>query len=52
MTACILKKTHGFALSKSNLFDVIVSFFIEIKKYDVFELNDVLFEYDQPLLGC
>ena len=47
-----LMETAGLALSKSNLFDVIVSFFIERKKYNVFELNDVLFEYDQPLLGC
>ncbi|MBQ8603737.1 MAG: macro domain-containing protein [Oscillospiraceae bacterium] len=47
-----LMETAGLALSKSNLFDVIVSFFIENKRYDVFELNDVLFEYDLPLLGC
>lgn len=47
-----LMETAGLALSKSNLFDVIVSCFIEDKHYDVFELNDVLFEYDQPLLGC
>lgn len=47
-----LMETAGLALSKSNLFDVIVSFFIENGRYNVFELNDVLFEYDQPLLGC
>ena len=47
-----LMETAGLALSKSNLFDVIVSFFIENKRYDVFELNEVLFEYDLPLLGC
>ncbi|MBQ3008092.1 MAG: RNase III inhibitor, partial [Oscillospiraceae bacterium] len=47
-----LMETAGLALSKSNLFDVIVSFFIENKRYDIFELNDVLFEYDLPLLGC
>ena len=47
-----LMETAGLALSKSNLFDVIVSFFIENSRYDVFELNDVLFEYDLPLLGC
>lgn len=47
-----LMETAGLALSKSILFDVIVSCFIEKKHYDVFELNDVLFEYDQPLLGC
>lgn len=47
-----LMETAGLALSKSNLFDVIVSFFIENRRYNVFELNDVLFEYDLPLLGC
>ena len=47
-----LMETAGLALSRSILFDVIVSCFIEKKHYDVFELNDVLFEYDQPLLGC
>lgn len=47
-----LMETAGLALSKSNLFDVIVSFFIENGRYNIFELNDVLFEYDMPLLGC
>ena len=47
-----LLETAGLALSKSNLFDVIVSFFIENGRYNIFELNDVLFEYDMPLLGC
>lgn len=47
-----LLETAGLALSKSNLFDVIVSFFIENGRYNIFELNDVLFEYDMPRLGC
>lgn len=47
-----LMETAGLVLSKSNLFDVIVSFFIENGRYNIFELNDVLFEYDMPLLGC
>lgn len=41
----------GFSLSNSQLLDVIVSYFIENKNYDIFELNEILYEYDQPLLG-
>ena len=41
----------GFALSRSRLFDVIVEFFIKSRKYDIFRINEVLFNYDQPLLG-
>lgn len=41
----------GFALSRSVVFDVIIEYFIMRKRYDVFEINNVLFEYDQPLLG-
>ena len=42
----------GLALSPSNTFDLIITFCIENKRYDVDEVNSVLFEYDQPLLGC
>lgn len=41
----------GFSLSHSLLFDVIVEFFISKGFYDVFEINQVLYEYDQSLLG-
>ena len=46
-----LLKRAGFALSQSQKFDVIVKFFITRGKYDIYEINNVLFEYDQPLLG-
>ncbi|MDO4377621.1 MAG: macro domain-containing protein [Erysipelotrichia bacterium] len=41
----------GFALSHSSVFDVIVEYYLKNKNYDIFELNAVLFEYDQPLIG-
>lgn len=41
----------GFALSHSSKLDIIVEYFIEAGMYNIFEINEVLYAYDQNTLG-
>lgn len=47
-----LLSTAGMCLSRSSKFDVIIEYFIRSGRYEsIFDINEVLYQFDQPLLG-
>ena len=41
----------GFSLTRSSKFDIILEYCISHRIYNIYDINVVLFQFDQPLLG-
>ncbi|HOM41986.1 MAG TPA: macro domain-containing protein [Candidatus Diapherotrites archaeon] len=50
-TADLIRRA-GYALSPGSRFDLIVEYFIREGNYNIFEINEVLFAFNESLLGA
>ena len=46
-----LLKAAGYSLTHSNPFDIVLEYCLSHRIYNIWEINEVLFQYDMPLLG-
>lgn len=46
-----LLRKAGYTLSHSNKFDVIIEYFIIEGRFDIYEVNQALYDFEQPTLG-
>lgn len=46
-----LLEAAGYTLTRSDKLDIVVAYFIEKGRYKIYDINEVLFKYDLPLLG-